>query len=54
MTTIGYHACHEQFPPSELLRYVQLAETAGFRAAMCADHFHPWSERQAHSGFAWS
>jgi coenzyme F420-dependent glucose-6-phosphate dehydrogenase len=21
---------------------------------MCSDHFHPWGERQAHSGFAWS
>jgi probable non-F420 flavinoid oxidoreductase len=21
---------------------------------MCSDHFHPWSERQGHSGFAWS
>jgi probable non-F420 flavinoid oxidoreductase len=54
MATIGYHASHEQYPPSELLRYVQLAEQAGFQAAMCSDHFHPWSERQAHSGFAWS
>ena len=54
MATIGYHASHEQYPPSELLRYVRLAGTAGFGAAMCSDHFHPWSERQAHSGFAWS
>jgi probable non-F420 flavinoid oxidoreductase len=21
---------------------------------MCSDHFHPWSEGQGHSGFAWS
>lgn len=21
---------------------------------MCSDHFHPWSRRQGHSGFAWS
>jgi probable non-F420 flavinoid oxidoreductase len=21
---------------------------------MCSDHFHPWSERQAQSGFAWT
>ena len=54
MTTIGYHASHEQFPPSELLRYVRLAEAAGFQAAMCSDHFHPWSERQGQSGFAWA
>jgi coenzyme F420-dependent glucose-6-phosphate dehydrogenase len=54
MTIIGYHASHEQYRPSELLRYVQLAEAAGFAAAMCSDHFYPWSERQGQSGFAWS
>ncbi|MDY3558078.1 TIGR03885 family FMN-dependent LLM class oxidoreductase [Gemmata sp. JC673] len=54
MATIGYHCSHEQFAPSELLRYVRRAEQAGFRAAMCSDHFHPWSERQGQSGFAWS
>jgi coenzyme F420-dependent glucose-6-phosphate dehydrogenase len=51
---IGYHASHEQFPPSELLACVQAAEQAGFQAAMCSDHFTPWSEQQGHSGFAWS
>ena len=30
------------------------AEQAGFTAAMCSDHFCPWSERQGQSGFAWS
>jgi coenzyme F420-dependent glucose-6-phosphate dehydrogenase len=54
MTRIGYHASHEQFPPSELLRYVQAAEEAGFTAAMCSDHVAPWSEQQGHSGFAWA
>jgi coenzyme F420-dependent glucose-6-phosphate dehydrogenase len=54
MATIGYHASHEQYRPSSLLGYVRLAEAAGFRAAMCSDHFHPWSERQGQSGFAWS
>ncbi|HLL50530.1 MAG TPA: TIGR03885 family FMN-dependent LLM class oxidoreductase [Thermomicrobiales bacterium] len=54
MATIGYHASHEQFPPSELLACVRAAEQAGFAAAMCSDHFAPWSERQGHSGFAWS
>jgi len=46
MVTIGVHAAHEQWPPSLLLRYVQRAEQAGFTAAMCSDHFHPWSSRQ--------
>src|SRR6476620_11478856 len=52
---IGYHASHEQFLPSELLRYAKLAEEAGFAAINCSDHFHPWSERQGQSGysFAW-
>jgi probable non-F420 flavinoid oxidoreductase len=54
MATIGYHASHEQFPPGETLACVQAAERAGFAAAMCSDHFAPWSERQGHSGFAWA
>jgi G6PDH family F420-dependent oxidoreductase len=54
MALIGYHCSHEQFPPSELLSHVTLAHRAGFRAAMCSDHFNPWSQRQGHSGFAWS
>ena len=54
MLKIGFHASHELYPPSELLRLVRLAERAGFNAAMCSDHFHPWSERQGESGFAWA
>lgn len=54
MVKIGYHASHEQFKPSELLKYVQMAEQAGFTLALSCDHFHPWSEQQGQSGFAWS
>jgi probable non-F420 flavinoid oxidoreductase len=54
MARLGYHASHEQFPPSELLECVEAAEAAGFTAAMCSDHFHPWLDAQGHSGFAWS
>jgi len=54
MTIFGYHASHEQYPPSELLEHVTHAESAGFDAAMCSDHFHPWTEAQGQSGFAWS
>lgn len=54
MTLIGYHASHEQFPPSELLDLVVRAQQAGFQALKSSDHFHPWSERQGQSGFAWS
>ena len=52
--TIGFHASHEQIPPSRLLQAVVDAEAAGFDAAMCSDHFSPWSERQGESGYAWS
>jgi coenzyme F420-dependent glucose-6-phosphate dehydrogenase len=54
MPIVGVHASHEQFAPSALLRYVRLSEAAGFRSAMCSDHFHPWSERQGQSGFSWA
>lgn len=54
MTVVGFHASHEQVHPVQLLEDVQRAEAAGFSAAMCSDHFLPWSERQGHSGFAWS
>src|SRR5688500_13493919 len=54
MTVVGVHASHEQIHPTALLEAVQAAEAAGFTAAMCSDHFSPWSERQGHSGFAWS
>ena len=54
MTILGFHASHEQIAPGELLDAVVLAEEVGFTAAMCSDHFTPWSERQGQSGFAWS
>ncbi|GAA1533953.1 TIGR03885 family FMN-dependent LLM class oxidoreductase [Kribbella lupini] len=54
MTVYGFHASHEQVPPADLLQAVVRAEQAGFTAAMCSDHFSPWSIRQNESGFAWS
>src|SRR5687767_11742359 len=54
MAIIGYHASHEQFRPSELLRWSMLAEQAGFKAISCSDHFHPWSKSQGQSGFSFS
>jgi probable non-F420 flavinoid oxidoreductase len=54
MTRFGYHASHEQYPPSVLLDYVRAAEAAGFDGVMCADHFAPWLDENGHSGFAWS
>ena len=54
MTVIGFHASHEQVPPSALLDAVVAAEQAGFTAAMCSDHFFPWSARQGQSGFSFA
>ena len=51
---IGFHANHEQHRPDDLLRHVRHAEAAGFDAAMCSDHWAPWSPAQGESGFAWS
>jgi coenzyme F420-dependent glucose-6-phosphate dehydrogenase len=51
---IGVHASHEQFGPERLLGLVRSAEAAGFDAAMCSDHWAPFSEAQGQSGFAWS
>lgn len=54
MAILGWHASHEQIPPSRLVDAAQLAEQVGFDAGMSSDHFSPWSERQGESGFAWS
>jgi coenzyme F420-dependent glucose-6-phosphate dehydrogenase len=54
MPRFGYHASHEQFSPSDLLRWLKLVEAAGFHCAKSSDHFHPWSERQGQAGFVWS
>ena len=51
---IGYHASHEQFPPSALLEYAELAEASGISHVLASDHFHPWSEHQGESGFVWT
>jgi coenzyme F420-dependent glucose-6-phosphate dehydrogenase len=54
MAQIGYHVSHEQFKPSELLKFAINAEEAGFSSALSSDHFHPWNDKQGESGFAWS
>jgi G6PDH family F420-dependent oxidoreductase len=54
MTQFSYHASHEQFPPSALLRWVCRAEAAGFDAAFSSDHLQPWTPQQGHAGFSWS
>jgi coenzyme F420-dependent glucose-6-phosphate dehydrogenase len=54
MVLCAYHASHEQFAPSALVRYVRLAEQAGFTAVSSSEHLQPWSLRQGQSGFAWA
>ncbi|WP_017202178.1 TIGR03885 family FMN-dependent LLM class oxidoreductase [Microbacterium algeriense] len=54
MVFIGFHASHEQIPPSALLEAVTAAEQAGFDGAMCSDHLAPWLPEQGESGFALS
>jgi coenzyme F420-dependent glucose-6-phosphate dehydrogenase len=52
--TIGFHASHEQFPPSALLAYARQAEAAGFDSVMSSEHIAPWSAAQGHSGNTWA
>jgi probable non-F420 flavinoid oxidoreductase len=54
VTLIGYHASHEQHPPSRLLHDARDATEAGFGAVSSSDHLSPWSHSQGESGFAWS
>jgi coenzyme F420-dependent glucose-6-phosphate dehydrogenase len=54
MVLYAYHASHEQFTPTALVRYVRLAEQAGFTAISSSEHLQPWSPRQGQSGFAWA
>ncbi len=54
MGILGYAAMFEQFGPTDLLRYSQQAEQAGFGAVMASDHFHPWTPAQGQSAFVWS
>jgi probable non-F420 flavinoid oxidoreductase len=52
--TVAFHASHEQLSPSGLLEAAVAAEAAGFQGVTSSDHLAPWSERQGHSGHAWS
>jgi G6PDH family F420-dependent oxidoreductase len=54
MVSIDYMAHQEQYSPSQLLEYVELAAAAGFDLVWTSDHFHPWFHVDAEAGFAWS
>jgi probable non-F420 flavinoid oxidoreductase len=54
VVTVGYHASHEQLPPSTLVAAARAAADAGFGAVSSSDHVTPWSHAQGESGFAWT
>ena len=54
MTSYGYKLSSEEHPASDLVRYAQRAEQAGFEFGAISDHFHPWTDKQGQSPFAWS
>jgi coenzyme F420-dependent glucose-6-phosphate dehydrogenase len=54
MGAIGYAASFEQFHPTDLLTYSQLAEKNGFSVITASDHYHPWVPSQGQSAFVWA
>jgi len=54
MVAIDYMAHQEQYSPSQLLEFAELAEQAGFDWVWTSDHFHPWFHTDAEAGFAWA
>lgn len=54
MVNIDYMAHQEQYSPSQLLHYSELAAEAGYDLVWTSDHFHPWFHTDAEAGFAWS
>jgi G6PDH family F420-dependent oxidoreductase len=54
MVSVDYMAHQEQYSPSELLRFTELAEKAGYEFVWTSDHFHPWFHTDGEAGFAWS
>lgn len=50
---IGFVLSQEQFPITQLLKYGQMAEQAGFDCVWSSDHWQPWQDNQGHAGQAW-
>lgn len=51
---IGYSLMSEEHKPTDLVKYAQLAEEAGFTFATISDHYHPWISQQGNSPFVWT
>lgn len=54
MPEIGYALSSEEFGPTDLVRFAEHAERAGFDFLGISDHFHPWTDRQGHSPLVWA
>ena len=54
MTEIGFTLSGEEVGPRALVSLASAAEGAGFDFLMLSDHYHPWIDKQGHSGFVWS
>lgn len=52
--TWGYTLSSEEFGPRDLVEQACLAEEAGFEFVTVSDHYHPWTETQGQSPFAWT
>ena len=53
MVELGYAISSEEHTPSDLVRWAEMAEGAGFPFALISDHYHPWIDQQGHSPFVW-
>jgi alkanesulfonate monooxygenase SsuD/methylene tetrahydromethanopterin reductase-like flavin-dependent oxidoreductase (luciferase family) len=54
MPELGFALSSEDHEPRELVRQAALAEQSGFTFCTISDHYHPWIDKQGHSGFVWS
>jgi coenzyme F420-dependent glucose-6-phosphate dehydrogenase len=54
MVELGYALSSEEHSPNDLVANARRAEEVGFTFAMISDHYHPWIDRQGHSGFVWT
>ena len=54
MTAWGYTLSSEEFGPRALVEQARMAEDVGFEFLTVSDHFHPWTQSQGESPFAWT
>lgn len=54
MVKLGYGLSCQAHPPHDMVRYIQLAETAGFSFALLTDAAHAGIRQQESSAFVWS